>query len=686
MDLKQLGKMYGSPERKCEIEKEEKGEREEKAKKEKSKSTGNNKKRVPYVGAPYNFVSFPDKVFEYVREDDKGLPSHSKLDLGKENYTGEISYLIKAATPIFVGGEKMRSGEEEKQEFYKNHEGKYAIPGNSVRGLVRSNVQVLSCSSMADDIEDYSIMYRAVAGGHNSERYKEILDTPDKALGNVKAGYLRREKDGYYIYSTISDGQYFTLSERTLITKYLELKDKSEWTFSRLLSENHNELQHEAEEFIEETKKQNGDTVITYKGTRNPNFIPHSSRISYTVEGEEIVGIEEEDISGEEEETKKQGYVHFSGPMGEKKAFYVIPQIDNDPQKAIKLAEKDVKSFQVDFATKENQLKGLVREKQRKEKMVEFFNLPKEGEEKPVFYVEEGGRIYFGYTPYLRVFYDHNIYAGFPEGYRTDKIDYAKALFGYSKEQKAYRSRLYFTDAVLKEKENEKCESLKENGKTPQYILSSPKPSSYKDYLKPRKGMGSGVVSYNGKFELRGLKQYWLHKCIEKSKVTDEKKGAKIPALEITSERFEGKIRYKNLSAEELGLILWALKLRETSWQNIGQGKPYGFGRIRIEIQKVNRFDCKKAYGLDKLDWWDPMNNITGKTEALIQKYKDMIKKQYGVNIEAQKHVKEFFMMKENMPPVDKIEYMSVAEKDYHTNREVLPEVEVVAGYGKNKK
>ena len=503
-------------------------------------------------------------------------------------------------------------------------------------------------------------------------------------MGKVKAGYLCKEKDSYYIYPTVLNGQYYTLSERTLITEYLNLKDKTQWTFPKLLSESHNELQHEAEKFNRVVNiNRDGEETISYVGTHNQNFMPHFSKISYTLKGKEITGIEEEGV------LERQGCVHFSGWIGKKKAFYVIPQIDKSPKKAVKLDEKEIKSFQVDFAAKEKQLKGLGKrerlpdesqsdfekgEKQRKDKIAAFFSLPGEGEEKPVFYVQGEKRVYFGFTPHLRVFYDQSIHAGFPKGYQTDKIDYAKALFGYSKGQRTYRSRLSFTDAVLEE--HAKYKDYNGKGNQKRYILSSPKPSSYKDYLKPKRG--KGVVSYNGDFDLRGLKQYWLHKWAEKStQVDNEAVATETPALEVQSGGFVGKIRYKNLSEEELGLILWALKLRETSWQNIGKGKPYGFGRIKVQIRQVKRLDCERAYGLEGLEW-NPMCDITEETEALIQKYKEMIKERYRVDIDKKAHVKEFFLMKESILPADKIQYMSV-QNDYHTNRKVLPSVEELA-------
>lgn len=63
---------------------------------------------------------------------------------------------MTAQTPIIVDG-----GDS---HFYKNKDGKAAIPGSTMRGLVRSNMQILSQSSIVDDIADAKLIYRCVGG------------------------------------------------------------------------------------------------------------------------------------------------------------------------------------------------------------------------------------------------------------------------------------------------------------------------------------------------------------------------------------------------------------------------------------------------------------------------------------------------------------------------------------------
>ena len=82
---------------------------------------GNNsgyKGRQSYVGAPYNFVSLPQKVYDYQEENHRQTWHNEMSD---ELFTGEVEYRITANTPIIVGdGKKDASGLE---HFVKDSEG-----------------------------------------------------------------------------------------------------------------------------------------------------------------------------------------------------------------------------------------------------------------------------------------------------------------------------------------------------------------------------------------------------------------------------------------------------------------------------------------------------------------------------------------------------------------------------------
>ena len=91
-----------------------------------------NKKTPNPIRAPYNFVPFSNKVlcrYNSVEE----LPSHDRLD--KDLHSGEIHLTIEAKTPLFIS--------DGNDHFFRTPAGTCAIPGSSLRGLVRENMQIL---------------------------------------------------------------------------------------------------------------------------------------------------------------------------------------------------------------------------------------------------------------------------------------------------------------------------------------------------------------------------------------------------------------------------------------------------------------------------------------------------------------------------------------------------------------
>ena len=80
------------------------------------------------VRTPYNFVPFSNKVLlRYASTEE--LPHHDRLDPSLKS--GEIHVTMTADTPVFIS-----DGKQGKPHFFRSTNGKYAIPGSSIRGMV----------------------------------------------------------------------------------------------------------------------------------------------------------------------------------------------------------------------------------------------------------------------------------------------------------------------------------------------------------------------------------------------------------------------------------------------------------------------------------------------------------------------------------------------------------------------
>jgi len=646
-----------------------------------------------YVGAPYNFVPFTDQVYKY--------PENKQAwhdDVSDRLLTGEIEYEITANTPIII--------DDGKGNFYQTADGTYAIPGSSVRGLIRSNVQILGLSSFSNDIDDYALMYRNVASGAEKIRYSDILgadqipiDNGDESqkisiLKNVKAGYIAKENGKYKIYQTAvgpikkeyGEMNYYALSERKIVHEYLQAEkakeeravaekaavgniktgnvkdeenvenagktdDKEKFSYEFFIRNGKSIMQHTCEK--EFKRKENGRRV-QYIADKNKDYKPYSYPVSY-----EISNVKDVQAVGWPKKYSKEGYAVSSGAMSQKKVIYIIPEIDRK-KKPIDIPEEDILSFKIDFEKKKNTLKTS--------KNQEFFDLPKEGETKPVFYIQLGGRLYFGFTPRLRLFYDHSIRDGLPEGHKEQILDYSSAIFGYSTKKESFKSKVSFSDARVIDSPTVM------NGH--QAILAEPKPTSYLDYLVQDSETETYTYNSDNHMRLRGVKQYWLHSEAHPQNIDPSKKevSTEFSPLEKGT-TFKGKIRYKNLAPDELGLLLWGIQLEKgKSRMNIGKAKPLGYGNITMTIKSVKKLDKGRAYALDGVLELDPFTVFTDTdVENAIQAYKDAMRDYLGREIDQLPGICDFFLMKDpnSMPEEAAIRYMSIDNGDYQNRTRI---------------
>lgn len=671
------------------------------------------------VFAPYNFVEFPRNP-AYIK-DEAEIIGHNVMagnaEDGEELFSGEISYTLEAMTPVFID-----DGTKE-HRFCRNAEGKCIIPGSSMRGLIRSHAAVLGLGNVRDDIDEYSLMYRNVAAGLDKKRYSDILgasiikmqNTQGKeytlsVLKNVRAGYIektdkgkfviyRTEMDpidgkGYAIDPKLGEINYYTVSERIIIEQYLSKQAKyrdapDQFPFSFLIPGIKDEMMNQTKHFREEFDRK-GNRI--YQGIPNDAYIPYHKPVAYKLNGNRNISA----IKSEDEAGKKNGFrrgeLVSTGFMQKKKVIYVIPEIDHSEEDgsariAVELSDADVRDFRIDYNRRENSIALLKKNPHRKnEKKVReyksFFDLPRETGKKgrkPVFYILLGGRCYFGFTPRLRLFYDHTVSEGIGIKHVKGKIDLVKAIFGYTKtevngrnsaekeEMNARKTRVSFTDAV--QEENEKELPVR-------YLtLSEPRPTDCLNYLKQSK---NGITYNSDGMELRGAKQYWLHKEANPGDGPDsynDKLDSAINPLDKDS-RFRGKIRFKNLRKYELGLLLWSIRLEKDSWMNLGKAKAYGYGAIRLVSLSARSIDYGKAYGISAIYdttmeetdvaaslFDNPYKNLS--VDEMIDSYKSFIRKYNGNrDIELLQMIQDFFAMKDSrqIPEIDVTKYMTLTE------------------------
>lgn len=164
----------------------------------------------------------------------------------------------------------------------------------------------------------------------------------------------------------------------------------------------------------------------------------------------------------------------------------------------------------------------------------------------------------------------------------------------------AYAGRVLFTHAKLTYDAGSFNTTLS--------ILSSPKPTTFRFYLraangKNKEGRDDDWVNYDASGQvIRGRKFYYHHgkqlneteyqRASEnnKTKPIKDDQNRTVLGVQDKDSRFQFDVHFENLSEIELGALLWSLEME--GWHHkIGMAKPLGFGSVKVQVVGLNFVD-----------------------------------------------------------------------------------------------
>lgn len=326
-------------------------------------------------------------------------------------------------------------------------------------------------------------------------------------------------------------------------------------------------------------------------------------------------------------------YLVVSGKMQGKKNDWLINEPDYNaprltiPSKDIEAYEKDENRFaddkdkKPDASRRDGNLLRML--KCSDDKMV------------PCFYVrwkdsEGKDRISFGHTGYFRLAYKYSIGDHVPKVLRQKEVvDMNEAIFG---KEGQFASRVFFEDAVLvSKKEDVLMETVSPK------ILASPKPTTFQHYLEQKVTDITKLSHWNSQgVPIRGYKLYW-HKNPEETgkfgwsegKIIKDTQHTTITPIKSGS-RFNGRIRFENLTAVELGALLFTISFPPDHYHKLGMAKSLGLGSVKItsSLKIIDRLQRYKGLFSDAT--WG-----TGIKETEIQSYIGMFEKHIIDNLKS---------------------------------------------------
>lgn len=625
------------------------------------KEVKNDRKAV----APYNFVELPNKIVEAELECNGKLRDNDCYY--PDRHTGKIKCILRTESPLYIrcgltptdfsnfgdtSNEKLTPEQRKKKaEFFQAPSNSYPVlPGSSLRGMLRTLVEIISFGKIEKVSDQQKFFFRAVAADKEdplSLIYKNKLKT-------VKAGYLEYKSNKWFIRP--ADETYFE-------NGFIKMKENN----------------------IENIKL-NLPSLITMEKS---NYVPQYLEISFE-EDEENINISENLTA-----YSYRGWLVTSGNMLDsaktteaerkkllsrkegRKHHYIISLPDHS-QPTIEISEdaiKDYKNALTDF-------------QQGQEK--QFNNNPRNAFSKkygclepgrPIFYFQDNIEKpikFFGQSPNFRIPYAFNQEGKVVSAVdfipkhigESDKIDLADAIFGFVRRGKDKKEALPFNEKKEKREQSragrifvsdahyvtdEEGIWLKDNPNdtiTPQ-ILASPKPTTFQHYLVQTTEEKPKLKHYGNKPNkdtvIRGHKLYWHKDDVGTGIQTDaspeeiENKQSQYTEIKPIKKgvSFKFTIHFENLSDVELGALLWIVTLanhdinalqllgldgKEKYCLSLGMGKPLGMGAVTIaksELILNERSQNKPQQRYTQL--FDDDNWLTGDRPTTADEYKSYI-------------------------------------------------------------
>lgn len=548
----------------------------------------------------------------------------------KDGFSGRICCSLKILTPTVIGAmqhqgeppdeKKNKLGKPGTVDPYLDVNGKPAIPGSSLRGMIGSIAETLSQSTLR-------VLISEGHGEYSVRKPAKASEAEDHEKPMKHMGILLKRENGYEIYPLVDDDKFKAYS----IGDYLDKRDDED-----------KERREWREKEIKLLKTEN--CFQYHHNQKFDSWRSHPKGVYY-IRGK-IKGMPSK---------RRENFIPWDGEFN--RGF-------------VPVAEGCVKTFETILRTLYSTYKK--EEKKNHQLLPKGYNNEKrqqcwESADKPVvwdgdlvYYREDNGVIVeISYSSIWRRAVPGDIHEAFtntagensiPWNSKREELTPAEALFGVVEDKpdtekrggaRNLASRVRFSDATTTSKIG-----LEEQSVTLK-ILNSPKPPSPAMYFcdagkehieKTRLDMHK-----NGNGTPNGRKHYLPHKAAlpeytdgkpEKpweSRQPEDRPHMRLKCWPIPAGdevKFSFDIHFENLSQQELGLLLTALQpngKEKPFIHRIGLGKPIGLGHVEITDACCELISRQQRYSISGLKtgryqpWKDEVDTTLVDQDALAE-------------------------------------------------------------------
>lgn len=512
------------------------------------------------ASAPYNFVPLPEKIISAV-DANHPLPDHDIYD--RELSSGYFDVTLTTCSPLYIRGpmpandfqhqEQDKQGKNTPEFFYTSNPHMPVIPGSSLRGMLRSLLEIVSYSKIKW-VSEKQLFFRTFDNTTAGDLYRERMSN------NIETGFLICRGNTYSIIacsmlrikrSTIRNSLYDGISP------------------------------NETPRWQGQPRQYAPIWVSRPNGTGKSNVV---ERFSYQKRDDMV-----------------EGRLVITGNIQRKNKEFVFLQPEENAEK-ISVSDEIISRFHDDDQLTQWQEKAFPTDQPKTQyrKQNGMLGMAPKAPGEPIFFLRENGKLTFiGRAQMFRLPYRHSPFDLVDPTLRDPKqIDYAEALFGFirtrqefpemaldvprqGEKRRAYAGRVIVTDGVLQsDATNIWLAGAFDKTITPR-ILATPKPTTFQQYLTQQHPDEKRLLNHydsqppNGeKTTIRGHKLYWHQGLATNQGLKLEQIRAAIEEPDQVGPedtqhtrmkplkpgvKFSFRVHFENLSERELGALCWTL-------------------------------------------------------------------------------------------------------------------------------
>ena len=494
------------------------------------------------VHAPFNFIPLSDQVYipSWAEQISHDVPF-------SDGVSGKIHLTITAESDIFVRNGQSKNAVDNR---FSQVSGRYFIPATSIKGEVRNLMEIMSFGKINLDTRA-----KFAQREWNNPNLYTIKDP--NVQREIRCGYLRKKGDDYEI---VDHGRPLRISHEAIDAKL----------GGGLLRKHFSGDSHFN---INKTKEMDGQT-----------FDPKTAAFKYHL----FKGKNLENLSFTEVRTNTFTYV-ICADQGKYTGDIVFTGSPDQWKK--KRGMNAGKFYEFVFPSK---VEGCYRLSEKEFEHYEFIykdsddwnywksHLTDTDKGVPVFFRTEDNQIKdFGLALLYKLPYDKTPYDLLPKAHREEAThDLAECIFGYTTGRTdSLRGRVQFSNAF--------STNAKPRERKVTLVLGTPKASYYPIYIEQEgdNGCTNQYQTYNDG-RLAGWKRYHVRDGVWQKSLGNENLDSTLTPV-CSGATFAGEIVFHNLRPIELGALLSALTFHGNSdryYHQLGQAKPYGYGRCRYSV------------------------------------------------------------------------------------------------------